>query len=248
MPESPTIDMFSGFEKNEKPTSHKEVITHILSLIKSEDLKPGQALPGERVLAERFEVGRASIRVALKFLEFIGAVEISVGKGAFVSEKAASHFFIPMMDLLQIVNENPFRDLFETRRVIETKMAELAAQKATPEDIVAMKQALDEMEEDIKQRGTGVSGTDSFHMAIYRASKNIILYNIGMMLQGLMHESRGITLRKPRRRQLSLEEHREILAAIEKRNSILAMELMDKHLSGVERMQQEDSSGEDNDV
>ncbi len=221
------------FATNVSDHDYKSIILHVLSLIRTGGLKPGQCLPGERVLADQFKVGRTTVRVALKFLEFIGIVEISVGKGAFISNSAGNLAFIHMIDLLGIVKENPFKDLFETRMLIETRMAALAAANADEEDFATMEQALVEMEQDIKGKGDGVAGTNKFHLAVYKASKNIILYKIGIMLHGLMHESRMITLSVPGRAQRSLNEHRGIFAAVRQKDSELAAKLMEEHLSQV---------------
>jgi GntR family transcriptional regulator, transcriptional repressor for pyruvate dehydrogenase complex len=212
---------------------YKEIIIQIISLLNSGDLKPGQVLPGERILAEHFQVGRASVRAALKFLEFIGVIRINVGKGAYISNDARNLAFIHMIDLLEIFKNNPFKDLIEARKVIETKMAALAALNAEEEDLTEMEEALSEMEQDIYKKGKGVSGTDRFHMTIYKASKNVILYKIGLMLQGLMHESREISLAIPGRAERSLQEHHQIFEAIKERDGIKAGELMDEHLSRV---------------
>lgn len=216
-------------------SEHKEIVVQILSLIHSGDLQPGDLLPGERILANCFGVGRASVRVALKFLEFMGVVEINVGKGAYISTETKNLASIHMIDLLDIFRSNPFKDLLEARRVVETKMAALAAINADQEDLQNMREALTDMETDITLQGTGITGTNRFHLGIYKASKNIILYKIGMMLHGLMHESREITLAIPGRAGQSLKEHRQILRAIEAKDSDSAALLMDQHLLLVAR-------------
>jgi GntR family transcriptional repressor for pyruvate dehydrogenase complex len=223
------------FKEVNPDTGYKEIIAQFFSLIEAGELKPGQILPGERILAERFKTGRETVRVALKFLEFVGVIVINVGKGAFISKKISNLAFIHMLNLMDVIQDNPFKDLMEARRVIETKMAALAAVNATEEDLSNMENSLAEMKKDIQKRGKGVHGTDKFHLAIYKASKNIILYKIGLMLQGLMHESRGITLAAPGRAAISLEEHGEIYQAIKRKDSYEAARLMDNHLAGVAR-------------
>jgi GntR family transcriptional repressor for pyruvate dehydrogenase complex len=223
------------FQEVNQETGYREIINQFLSLIEAGELKAGQILPGERILAERFKTGRETVRIALKFLEFVGVIVINVGKGAFISKKISNLAFVHMLNLMDVIHDNPFKDLMEARRVIETKMAALAAVNATEEDLSNMETSLAEMRKDIQKRGKGVQGTDSFHLAIYKASKNIILYKIGLMLQGLMHESRGITLAVPGRAAISLEEHEEIYQAIKRRDSYEAARLMDNHLAGVAR-------------
>ena len=158
-------------------------------------------------------------------------------KGAFVSRKSGSYVFLPMIDLLGIVKENPLQDLFEASRALETKMAALAAGIAVPEDLATMRKALEEMEKDINQQGNGILDTDNFHLSVYKVSKNVILYKIGVMLQGLMHESRGNTLGMASRGAQSLLDHREIYEVIKNRNSKLSESLMDEHLCQIQKTQ-----------
>ncbi|MEC9489038.1 MAG: FadR/GntR family transcriptional regulator [Halanaerobium sp.] len=217
---------------NGRIDGYKDLTLRIIHLIEDGDLFPNQVLPGERVLAENLNIGRSTVRTALKFLEFVGVIEIIVGKGAYVSEKKDLSF-IHMVNLLGELKDNPFLDLLEARRAIETKMAALAAENATEEDLANLERAIKSMEKEIQADEKGVIGTDMFHLAIYKAAKNIILHKIGLMLQELMHESREDTLSRPGRAAQSLEEHRDIYEAIASGNSEEAARLMDEHLASV---------------
>ncbi len=230
-----SVETICKFKEVDEESGYKEIITQIFALIESGELNIGQTLPGERMLAERFKTGRASVRIALKFLEFVGVIQISVGKGAVISKKITNLAFVQMLSLIEVTQNNPFKDLMEARRVIETKMAALAAVHASESDLMNMEKSLAEMREDLAGNGKGVQGTDDFHLAIYKASRNIILYRIGLMLQGLMHESREITLGIPGRGAISLEEHEEIYQAIKRGDSYEAARLMDNHLAGVSK-------------
>lgn len=213
--------------------SYKEIFNQICTLVANGTLKPGQQLPGERVLAERFGVGRASIRTALKFLEFIGLVNSRVGKGVFVSSNSrdlAAHYLI---DVLDSMRNDPFRNLFEARLAVETAMTELAARNAQPENLELMKQSLLKQRERVQTGRQDVKDIDDFHELIYKASKNMVMHRICIMLSLLMHESRKITQAIPGRAERSLKEHEAIYEAIASKNAPLAAKLMRSHLNEI---------------
>lgn len=210
--------------------SYKEIYNQICTMLANGTLSVGQKLPGERVLAQRFGVGRASVRIALKFLEFIGLVRSKVGKGVFVSSKPRDLAAYHVMSLMNSVRNDPFRDLFETRLILETTMAGLAAVNATEESLARLRDCLDQQHEALVSKKQSVDAIDDFHGQIYSASGNVILGHIGLILQTLMHESRQITQAIPGRAERSLEEHEQIYQAIASKDREQAEELMRQHL------------------
>jgi GntR family transcriptional repressor for pyruvate dehydrogenase complex len=197
-------------------------------------LKPREKLPGERGLAEYFNVGRSTVRTALKFLAFFEIVEIKVGKGVYITDitnRSATMFNV--INLLELETENPLEDLINARKTIESQMAALAARNANDLDLNNMEKALLEMEEEIKENGKGVKSTNKFHVAIYKASKNTVLYKIGIYIYELMYESRNYSLGGNRSLD-SLKEHKEILKAIKEKDEAKAYKLMNEHLENVE--------------
>lgn len=214
-----------------KAKNYKDIIKHIIYLIQTGELKPGDKLPGERNLATYSNVGRHVVRTALKFLSFFDIVRIEMGKGVFINKPT------PMMNilsLLEVDKKEPLEDLINARKPIESQMASLAARNANDKDIEDMEKALLEMEGDIERKNVVVQSTDKFHLAIYQASKNIILYRIGLYICELMHESRTYSL-GGRRSFNSLKEHKEIFEAIKNKDENKAYLLMNKHLENAER-------------
>lgn len=230
---NPSIPLLNRLRESDDSVDYKGIILKILTLINSGELKPEENLPGERIIAEALGVGRNSIRMALKFLEFVGIIEISVGKGTFISKEPEKLALIHMIDLLRVLEHVDYKDLFEVRKAIESEMAALAASNADEEDLLKMLSALEKMKRDIGSDDKGVKGADAFHLAICQASKNIILIKIGLMLHGLMHQSRTITLQIPGRTLKSLEEHKKIFESIRKGDSSSAAALMRQHLSSL---------------
>src|SRR5919199_714686 len=113
---------------------YKEVAARIRDLIAAGELKPGEALPSERKLAEQFRVGRAVIREAIRQLEISGLVESRHGGGNYVREVTVEHLVAPIVSVLNDMGH--LRDeLMDARLIFEPQIAREAAKCATPEDL-----------------------------------------------------------------------------------------------------------------
>ena len=110
-------------------------------------LKAGDALPPERELAERYGVGRSSVREALRMLESRGLIE-SRGRGTFVVAAWRNPFQEPL--LVVVAGEQVDRaQLFEVRRLLEAEAAALAAARRTVDQLNQMHDATDDMESEL---------------------------------------------------------------------------------------------------
>jgi GntR family transcriptional repressor for pyruvate dehydrogenase complex len=155
-----------------------EIRARLISSIESGNLRPGQVLPAERTLCAEFNVARTSVREAIQSLVSLGYLERR-GNRAYVVER------LPEVVVEVDGRKDKVRDLFETRRVIEVPMAELAACRATPEaraEIAALAvefvpgMPLDEFRRLDRE----------FHSAIARASGNELLSEVyGKVLDAL---------------------------------------------------------------
>jgi GntR family transcriptional repressor for pyruvate dehydrogenase complex len=150
-----------------------QVFEQLRDMIYRGELGPGDRLEPEREMAALFEVGRPTVRNAIQRLMDQGLVESRRGVGTFVREQ---HRSIENSPLLRVLNNENFTiaEFLEIRIALESKSAELAAQRATDEDIRRIRKQLSLM---ARQRSEGESriGTDiGFHMNIAYASKNIV--------------------------------------------------------------------------
>ena len=162
-------------------------------------------------------------------------VEIRHGSGIIVTSqqvlnKASIHF-----EWMEILKQHPLMDLIEARKGIEPYMAELAAKNITEEEITAIENDLIDMEISIKNKNNGIEEASSFHELIFKASKNIILNQIGLMLKSLMYESKKVSMTRRKSVSQSLREHKEIFNAIRQHDQKLANERMYQHLINVEK-------------
>jgi len=113
-----------------------KIVEQVRDLIKEGKLKPGDKLPPEQTLAEKFGTSRPSVREALSALEILGITESRGGKGNFIRNNLNSLLYEQKFKELE-EEESPF-ELLEARKAVETEIAGLTAKKATREEIAAI--------------------------------------------------------------------------------------------------------------
>ncbi len=131
------------FQKVKKKRVYHEVADQIEEAVISGLLKPGEKLPAERKLVERFDISRRTLREALRIVEQKGLIEIKVGSrgGAFVKDLTTA----PISESLGLLIRSKkisLRELAEFRLDIESLVAGRAARRATSEDVDSLKDLL----------------------------------------------------------------------------------------------------------
>ena len=197
-------------------------------MIRNNTFTEGSHLPTEADLASMFQVGRSSVREAIKSLQIAGILTSSAGKGTFVTDNAM--IAIANYDLGELImDENSLSDLIEIRCIMEPVAAALAAQRRTEEDISLMRDTINNMS-GVTDKSKLLRLGHKFHSALLAASKNRAITQF--------HDSISLQLLKMRERDFLSSEvyirdsmtHQEILDAIIAQDDKLAKELMLKHL------------------
>lgn len=189
----------------------------------------GERLPPERELAQTLDVSRTTVREALLALEIMRFIEIRVGSGVFVLEEAKRG----RTDLAE-PNGAPPSDVLAARRILEGETAALAALNATEEDLRKMRAVTEDMAGAIDNIAVFDAADAAFHAQIASAAGNDVLSGIVSHLWR-MRESDMWALwynqtRKVENRHRSVEDHRVILRAIERRLPDAARTAMQAHL------------------
>ncbi|SFF52453.1 transcriptional regulator, GntR family [Duganella sp. CF458] len=208
---------------------YRVVAAKIQDLIREEHIKPGTRLPAERDLAAKLSVSRASLREALIALELSGIVEVRGGSGVYVSEKASSP-----SDVAE-GGPGPF-EVLAARRLIESEVAAIAAKMATDSAIDAILRAAAEMEQHHSDRATNEQADRNFHLAIARATGNTALVGVVETLwnqRGTMWHKLKEHFQTEELRQNTLDDHRNIVAAIAAHDAAGARQAMRAHLERV---------------
>ena len=213
----------------------EEIVDQIYGLIRDGVLNPGDQLPPERELAQQFNVSRPSVREAMRLLDMKGLVVTRPGAGTFITEDTVEAVVQAFSSLLSVKSTDAAADVFEMRLLLEPHVVSLAAQRSTDSDIRGMKEILDAQEADVAGGGTGVVHDSEFHFAIARATQNSALIAVTQAISDILSQSRESGLLSAKRSRLSLESHREILAAMKSRRLDRAREAMHRHIADIDR-------------
>jgi len=204
---------------------------HILGMIQDGDLLIGDRLPGQRELASKLNIGRSTVREAIRSLEALGYLETRVGLGTYVVSATPDSVDNSLSAWLE-ANKDKVIKVFEVREALESKAAELAAGNARPEDIRLMEETLLAMASAIAQndhlRVTEVD--EKFHDIIGKSAGNSLLYLMIENICSVLTEARGAVLAMPGRALRSLNEHRKVIEAIKSSDPSLAKQAMVQHI------------------
>jgi len=161
---------------------YEDVADQIKKTIFKGDLKPGDQLPSERDLAEMFNVGRPTIREALRTLSVLGLIESYQGfKGSVVKEVDIAQYFEAMGEQFVWMikaNEKSFKEMWEARKYIELGIAHLVAENANNQEIKDLEKYISKMEacgDDIKKYFPIAM---DFHLKLAQISKNKMFHFI----------------------------------------------------------------------
>ena len=217
-----------------KPIKKKRVsdiaIEQINQLLSSGRLKPGDTLPSERKLMEQFKISRVPVREALRVLEMMGVVEVKPGKGIYVTDPEKS-LFRPLRQWLSVQKET-LVDHFEVRLLIEPRAAAFCAQRASKEQVQAMKKCLDKFYE--AQTSSNlvdmIRADTQLHQLIAVATGNRTLATLMSTFTNSLLEGWKASLRAEGRGAKTVAEHASIVDAIEKRDEAQAEKRMKRHL------------------
>src|SRR5690606_10227999 len=182
-------------------------------------LEPGQRLM-EAQLAEELGVSRTPVREAIRKLELGNFVVMIPRRGAYVAD-------ISLKDVSEV---------FEIRGALEALAAELAAERASEDELEQLERLLVEIGKSIEKRDVEalVALDTEFHDVLYRASRNERLGQLLSQLREHIQRYRTETLSHPARMKVALEEHRQIVEALAARDAELASRLAAAHIESAE--------------
>lgn len=224
------INAFDNIEtiKIENPVD--KIINKLKNLITSGQLKPGDRLPAERVLAERFGVGRGYIREAILKLEFYGLLKTSPQSGTYVSGLSIKIMDSIFTDIINF-NKEDFASLIEARYYTEINAAKLAAERRTQADLTQMKDALAEFDAKINMGKEAIEEDLLFHIKIAGATKNSVIESmILILIPDIINLKTLMGLDINKEKNYSIDQHHKVLNAIIKQDAFAAGKAMGEHL------------------
>lgn len=209
-----------------RPRLYEVIVEELCAYIADNEMVAGDRLPAERELAAKLGVSRASLSQALVALEVQGALSVRHGDGAILVRRPTEERAINA--LREHADRLP--DIIEAREALEVKLAALAAERRSEEEMAAIDSALATMESEIAGGDRGVMGDELFHEAITAAAHSSLLAKLMHEISELIRETRIESLSQADRPRASLEGHRRIAAAVRKQDAQAAANAMAAHI------------------
>lgn len=226
------------FQRIEAEKLSQSVVRQIEHLILRGILRPGERLPSERELSERMGVSRPSLREAVAELQARGLLATRAGAGIYVGDVLGSAFSPALIALLSAHDDAVF-DYVDFRKDLEGIAAERAAVHGSDTDLKVIDTIFRKMEAAHRKRNPSDEAEldAEFHLAIIEASHNVILLHMmrasfDLLRQGVFF-NRQAMFRNRTTRDMLLDQHRAINAAIQGRDAGAAKAAVVAHLDYV---------------
>ena len=211
----------------------EQIVQQVEESILSGQLKPGDQLPAERDLAQRFGVSRTAVREAVKTLREKGLVEAYSGRGTFVTNGTSQAIRHSLDLMIRINQQEGSANLAELRLVLEPEIAGLAASRIEDQLLSTMRESVAIMDRNLHDPDAFVVDDLDFHLALTEAAGNPLILSLLDSIVGLLREQRSRIFNVDGGPERGQFHHKRILAAIEKRDPDAAREAMRAHLNQV---------------
>jgi GntR family transcriptional regulator, sialic acid-inducible nan operon repressor len=218
-----------------------DIVELLEKAITSGEFQVGSQLPSEKVLAERFKVGRPSVREALFLLQQQGFVEVASGTRARVTAPTSSFLIGQLTGFVKRVAATGVgqTQMEQARLLYEAGVASLAAQVATDEDVGRLKRALDANVAAMGNIAEFIRTDVAFHYELTAITKNPIFAAVHEILVEWLIDQRTTTIHMPDADRLSVRDHTSIYEAVAAHDPMRAFHEMASHLRLISQLYHE---------
>jgi DNA-binding FadR family transcriptional regulator len=228
------------FEPVRTRRTFEEAAEQIAHKVRTGELSVGDKLPGERTLAVQMEISRPTLREAVRILVEAGLLEVRRGPGGgmFI---AADVVPVELVRETATMRVGEVAAVLEARRLVEPRVAQLAAVRAGEEDFAALERSIEAMRR-IAERGYTPDDEDrflqldgQFHLALARASANPTVETLMRTLIRQLEVARDMAMNLPLVPEWTIDIHERTLAAVRSGDLAEVEVVMDEHLGQLER-------------
>lgn len=232
----PSLGPFSSVKR--APSLSDKVTEQLTEAIVSGQVRPGERLPSERELGEKFKVSRTVVREAVRSLAARGLVRVTSGRGVEVSAINSGNVAASMRLLVRGHEGLDYGKVNEVRTAVEIQVAGLAAQRACPEDLKRLGQLCEAHQHSLEEGDPAAASEHDFqfHRELTRASGNELLLAMLDSISDVLREVRNQSMNKPHVGEDGLLAHRRILKCVSSGKPDAARKAMAEHLAEAERV------------
>lgn len=216
-------------------TLSEQAALQLAQMISEGKWRAGTKLPSESDLCRVLNIGRSTLREALKSLAFTGMVRMRPGDGTYVLGSSPGTLDrILARGLLK--TKQDLADVCEMRMILETELAALAAQRAAADDIERLRSLVLELRKSLRGEGRPYIDLDlDFHIAIATCAKNRVLRQLVVGVREVLAEWIMKSQELPGLRENAQEQHERILQSIVDQDAERARREMRAHLETFQR-------------
>jgi GntR family transcriptional repressor for pyruvate dehydrogenase complex len=223
-----------AMQSQKRSLNYELVLKYLRAMLMAGKMRPGDRLPTVAELAAQLEVGLSSVREAYRLLESEGILEVTQGRGTFVSGR-----YIPgngAMNELHFDKRQSLADLIETWRILKPEVAALAAERATPSEVEAIVATAEQMKS-ITGPGLEFKNLDfHFDELLFKACHNNTLAQLlYSLLDPILEVTEHLSTQAPGHIKNCIKAHNLIALAIQEGNRDAARAFMFQHVCDVEQ-------------
>ena len=233
--------MDSVFEPVATRRTFEEAVAQIAEKVRAGDFQVGERLPAERELAAQMQISRPTLREAVKVLAEARVLEVRRGQsgGIFVASELVPRELLRTTTQMRV---SEVAGVLEARRLVEPRVAQLAAVHAGEDDFAAMRATIERQRElagkkdFLKHEDLFLQLDLKFHLAIARATRNSTVVSLIRPLFRRLEIARDMAVHAPLVPDWVIDVHERTLGAIRAADFQLIDDVMDEHLSQLEQI------------
>ncbi|MCE5197667.1 MAG: FadR/GntR family transcriptional regulator [Armatimonadota bacterium] len=230
-----SVTDLSNLNVAERITLTDDIVEKLIQHIADNNLRVGDMLPSESQLTEALGVSRLPLREALSRLKALGVITVRQGKGAIIQSVNVSNLFRQLSPIMRSQGNLNVQHMVEVRQSIEPSVARLAAVRRNDASLAPMRECIACMEANLTDIVEFIRCDMEFHNAIALATGNPALDILMSTIHDIMSATQWSYPDDIRSREVSLEHHKKIYAAILRHDADGAASAIEAHISDIEQ-------------
>ncbi len=211
-----------------------QVFDRLWAMVQSGELSPGDTMPSERALMERFNVGRPAVREALQSMANKGLISISHGERSKVNKLTPGIAFDQVDSIAKLLlssEPSNLENLKQFRKILEAGSIQIAAGNCTPKNIVNLRALVEAQRDKLGQEKAFIEADIAFHVAVAALTENPLIQAVTQAMLSWLSAYYKPVLHWSGREDTTLMEHARIVDLLEAKDVSGAVRLMGDHLN-----------------